>query len=167
MGALNFAVIWLLMYSLMITFALSLGSLCMNLNTLSPSENTVLLNFTYAKQTVPNYVICGRNCNMDTNCKSFNYYNCNDMCELNNSTRSEHSEAFVDDPNGVYFDENPDDNQGAMITDGSTITTDGSTTTTDDTTTTTDGGKTTGGFDVNGHLGGLRDGFPPPAAAGG
>ena len=70
--------------------ALSLGSQCGGLaNEYLPADDRALNNFMYAKKTVPYYVMCGRDC------KSFNFYKCNKLCELNNSTRAEYPESFV------------------------------------------------------------------------
>ena len=68
------------------------------------AENMVLKNFVYKNKTVANHVICGRDCSLEKDCKSFNFYKCRGFCELNNATRKEHTEDFVEDQESLYFD---------------------------------------------------------------
>ncbi|XP_071797135.1 microfibril-associated glycoprotein 4-like [Asterias amurensis] len=68
------------------------------------AENMVLKNFVYKNKTVTNHVICGRDCGLEKDCKSFNFYKCRGFCELNNATRKEHTEDFVEDQESLYFD---------------------------------------------------------------
>ena len=96
----------LLFALLLITQVASFGSQCGGLDhRLFSAENRVLKNYTYQRKTVPNHVMCGRDCSMDKNCKSFNFYTCNKLCELNNASRAEHPDNFVEDQQGVYFDD--------------------------------------------------------------
>ena len=89
----------------MVPQVVSFGSECGTLDLkFLPAENRVLKNFTYWKKTVPHYVICGRDCSMDKDCKSFNFHKYNKLCELNNSTRAEYPESFVEVRGSVYFD---------------------------------------------------------------
>ena len=90
-----------------ITQVVSYGTTCSKLDhKLLPAENRVLKNFTYQTKTVPHYVICGRECNMDKDCMSINFFKGNKLCELNNATRADHPESFVEDQGSVYFDAN-------------------------------------------------------------
>ncbi len=68
------------------------------------AENRALKNSTLMKKTVSNHVMCGRDCHIDKNCKSFNFYKCSNLCELNNGTRALYPEDFIEDQGGVYFD---------------------------------------------------------------
>ncbi|XP_071797134.1 microfibril-associated glycoprotein 4-like [Asterias amurensis] len=68
------------------------------------AENMALKNFVYKNKTVVNHVICGRDCGLEKDCKSFNFYKCRGFCELNNATRKEHTEDFVEDQESLYFD---------------------------------------------------------------
>ncbi|XP_038061084.1 ficolin-3-like [Patiria miniata] len=72
------------------------------------AENSALRGFAYATQTVRSRVVCGRECNMDERCKSFNFNDCNTMCELNLATRREHPEDFNATQGSVYFDADED-----------------------------------------------------------
>ncbi|XP_038053998.1 angiopoietin-related protein 1-like [Patiria miniata] len=45
---------------------------------------------------------------MDDRCKSFNYNDCNEKCELNLATRREHPEDFNATQGSVYFDADED-----------------------------------------------------------
>ncbi|XP_071797132.1 microfibril-associated glycoprotein 4-like [Asterias amurensis] len=72
------------------------------------AENRVLKNSGYKTKTTLNYVICGRDCSMDEDCKSFNFYECKKLCELNNATRAEHPQDFLEDQGSVYFDTDED-----------------------------------------------------------
>ena len=69
------------------------------------AEKRVLKNFVYNTKTVHNYVICGRECSMDNDCKSFNFYKDIKLCELSNTSRAEHPEEFFKDQGSMYFDE--------------------------------------------------------------
>ena len=96
----------LLFALLLITQVASFGSQCGGLDhRLFSAENRVLKNYTYQRKTVPNHVMCGRDCSMDKNCKSFNFYKFPKQCELNNAKRAEHPDDFVQDQQGVYFDD--------------------------------------------------------------
>ena len=68
------------------------------------AENRALKNLTYEKKTVAHFVICGRECSMDKECKSVNFYKYNKLCELNNAKRAEHPESFFEDQESLYFD---------------------------------------------------------------
>ena len=93
----------------LIPLVVSFGSQCGTMeHKLFPAENRVLKNFTYREKTVPHYVICGRDCNIDGDCKSFNFNTHYKLCELNNSTRVEHPESFLQCQGSVYFDSNED-----------------------------------------------------------
>ncbi|XP_038060851.1 microfibril-associated glycoprotein 4-like [Patiria miniata] len=72
------------------------------------AENRALRGFVYANKTVRSRVICGRECSMDERCKSFNFNDCNKMCELNFATKREHPEDFNATKESVYFDEDED-----------------------------------------------------------
>ena len=72
------------------------------------AENRALKNFVYKNKTVHNHVICGRDCGLDKNCKSFNFYKDNKLCELSKATRADHPEDFFEDQGSVYFDEDED-----------------------------------------------------------
>ncbi|XP_038061073.1 angiopoietin-related protein 3-like [Patiria miniata] len=72
------------------------------------AENRAVREFAFASQTVQSRVICGRECSMDERCKSFNFYDCNKMCELNLATRREHPKDFNATLGSVYFDEDED-----------------------------------------------------------
>ena len=72
------------------------------------AENRALKHSTFIKKTVSNHVICGRDCYIDKNCKSFNFDKCNKLCELNNGTRALHPEDFLEDQGSVYFDSDED-----------------------------------------------------------
>ena len=69
------------------------------------AENRALKNVKYRMKTVSSYVICGRDCSMEKECKSFNFYKCAKLCEFNNSTRLDQPEAFMEVQGAVYFDE--------------------------------------------------------------
>ncbi|XP_038061706.1 microfibril-associated glycoprotein 4-like [Patiria miniata] len=73
-------------------------------NTLYAAENRALKDFAYGTKLVRSRVICGRECSMDERCKSFNFNDCNKMCELNLATRREHPEDFNATQGSVYFD---------------------------------------------------------------
>ncbi|XP_071797552.1 ficolin-2-like [Asterias amurensis] len=72
------------------------------------AENRALKHSTFMKKTVSNHVICGRDCFIDKNCKSFNFDKCNKLCELNNGARALHPEDFLEDQGSVYFDSDED-----------------------------------------------------------
>ncbi|XP_038062100.1 ficolin-2-like [Patiria miniata] len=72
------------------------------------AENSALKEFAYATKTVRSRVICGRECSMDEHCKSFNFNDCNKICELNLATRREHPEDFSATQGSVYFDADED-----------------------------------------------------------
>ncbi len=75
---------------------------------LHSAENRVLQNRVYKQKNVQNHVICGRDCSMDEDCKSFNFYEYKKLCELNNATRAEHPQDFLEDQGSAYFDEDKD-----------------------------------------------------------
>ncbi|XP_038061709.1 ficolin-3-like [Patiria miniata] len=77
-------------------------------HTFYAAENRALKEFGFAIKTVRSRVICGRECSMDERCKSFNFNNCNNTCELNLVTRREHPEDFNATQGSVYFDANED-----------------------------------------------------------
>lgn len=68
------------------------------------AENRVLENITYETKMVPHFVLCGRECTMDKDCKSVNYLKNKNMCHLNNSTRVECPQLFLEDEGSVYMD---------------------------------------------------------------
>ncbi|XP_038066858.1 ryncolin-1-like [Patiria miniata] len=72
------------------------------------AENRALRGFAHATKTVRSRVICGRECSMNERCKSFNFNDCNKMCELNLATRREHPEDFNATQGSVYFDADED-----------------------------------------------------------
>ena len=105
MCVLHFTMIY--MFSLLMMEQVeSFGSQCGGLNQrFHSAENRVLKNFVYNTKTVHNYVICGRECSMDNDCKSFNFYKDIKLCELSNTSRAEHPEDFFKDEGSMYFDE--------------------------------------------------------------
>ncbi|XP_038053999.1 uncharacterized protein LOC119726417 [Patiria miniata] len=72
------------------------------------AENRALERFVYVDKSVRSPVICGRECSMDDRCKSFNYNDCSEKCELNLATRREHPEDFNATQGSVYFDADED-----------------------------------------------------------
>ncbi|XP_038060869.1 ficolin-1-B-like, partial [Patiria miniata] len=72
------------------------------------AENRAMKERAYATKTVQSPVICGRECSMDERCKSFNFNNCKNICELNLATRREHPEDFNATQGSVYFDADED-----------------------------------------------------------
>ena len=73
--------------------------------TMYSAENRALMTkHTYETKFSPNRVRCGRDCSVDKRCKSFNYAKASAVCELNNSTRSEHPGYFTEHQNSMYFD---------------------------------------------------------------
>ncbi|XP_038058743.1 microfibril-associated glycoprotein 4-like [Patiria miniata] len=72
------------------------------------AENRALQGLAYANKTLRSRVICGRECSMDERCKSFNFHDCNKICELNLATRREHPENFNATQGSVYFDADED-----------------------------------------------------------
>ena len=68
------------------------------------AQNKILQNNVYKQTTVANHVICGRDCSMDKECKSFSFNDCKKVCELNTADRAEHPEDFLSDQESVYFD---------------------------------------------------------------
>ena len=105
-----FHCVGLLVSLLMLKQARSFGSLCSGLKHqfYHSAENKVLKNYVQKQKTVANYVICGRDCSMDEDCKSFNFYDREKLCELNNATRAGHLQDFLEDQGSVYFDEDED-----------------------------------------------------------
>ncbi|XP_033630865.1 ficolin-3-like [Asterias rubens] len=105
-----FHCVGLLVSLLMLKQARSFGSLCSGLKHqfYHSAENKVLKNYVQKWKTVANDVICGRDCSMDEDCKSFNFYECKKLCELNNATRAGHLQDFLEDQGSVYFDEDED-----------------------------------------------------------
>ncbi|XP_033630372.1 angiopoietin-2-like [Asterias rubens] len=93
-------------FSMLITNAIEFQ--CGETEHLHSAENRVLQNLAHKQKTVANYVICGRDCSMDEDCKSFNFKECNKLCELNNATRAEHPQDFLEDQGSVYFDADRD-----------------------------------------------------------
>ncbi|XP_038061703.1 microfibril-associated glycoprotein 4-like [Patiria miniata] len=77
-------------------------------HTFYAAENRALKEYGYAAKTIRSRVICGRECSMDERCKSFNFNDCNKMCELNLATRREHPEDFNATQGSVYFDADED-----------------------------------------------------------
>ena len=72
------------------------------------AENRALEGFTYARKPVRSRVICERVCSLEARCKSFNFNDCNKMCELNLATRGEHPGNFSEIQGSVYSDEDAD-----------------------------------------------------------
>ncbi|XP_038062196.1 ficolin-3-like [Patiria miniata] len=77
-------------------------------HTFHAAENRALRDFAFVTKTVRSRVICGRECSMDKRCMSFNFNDCNKMCELNLATRREHPEDFNATQGSVYFDADED-----------------------------------------------------------
>ncbi|XP_071805723.1 microfibril-associated glycoprotein 4-like [Asterias amurensis] len=69
------------------------------------AENRALKGFGYKTKTATNHVICGRDCSIEIDCKSFNFYD-DQICDLNNATRDKFPESFIVDRASVYFDTN-------------------------------------------------------------
>ncbi|XP_022096327.1 ficolin-3-like [Acanthaster planci] len=70
------------------------------------AENRALRGVASTKKKVQSGVICGRECNMDKHCKSINFDESNDLCEMSNATRQELGEDLSVKPGSVYFDAN-------------------------------------------------------------
>ena len=71
------------------------------------AENVKLNGYVYASMNVSSRVRCGRECSMDRRCMSFNYYDDDKLCELNNMTAN--NCTFMSKARGsVYFDRNKD-----------------------------------------------------------
>ncbi|XP_038075587.1 ficolin-3-like [Patiria miniata] len=68
--------------------------------------NQALNSSSYGQSTVPNAVICGRDCHADPNCKSFSYHRCSRVCELHRGTRRDTN--LVETTGSVYFDSRQD-----------------------------------------------------------
>ena len=92
------------------------------------AENRALEGFAYARRPVRSRVICGRDCSMDEQCKSFNFNDCHKTCELNLATRREQLEAFKEIQGSVYLDENKDtpaysesDTDDCTVSDGKSL----------------------------------------------
>ncbi|XP_022107436.1 ficolin-2-like isoform X2 [Acanthaster planci] len=88
------------------------------------AENRALHGFVYARRLVRSRVVCGRDCSMDKQCKSFNFNDCNLTCELNLVTRQEHPGDFSASQGSVYFDDDGNtplyslpDTDGCLISD--------------------------------------------------
>ena len=72
------------------------------------AENRALKGFAYSYGPARSRVICGRDCSMDKRCRSFNFYDCKKMCELNIVTRREQAGDFNSTLGSVFFDDNED-----------------------------------------------------------
>ncbi|XP_022080370.1 uncharacterized protein LOC110973680 [Acanthaster planci] len=72
------------------------------------AENHALRGFAYWQNTVRSRVVCRRECSMNARCKSFNFNDCNKLCELNLATRREQPGDFIATHRSVYFDADED-----------------------------------------------------------
>ncbi|XP_038060757.1 ficolin-3-like [Patiria miniata] len=77
-------------------------------HTFYATENRALREFAFTIKTARSRVICARECSMDERCKSFNFNDCNKICELNLATRRDHPEDFSATQGSVYFDADED-----------------------------------------------------------
>ncbi|XP_022091794.1 ficolin-2-like [Acanthaster planci] len=59
----------------------------------------------YYMKTVSSVVDCGRDCSMDPQCASFNYYNSSRLCELKNTTKIYRLCASVERPESFHLDD--------------------------------------------------------------
>ncbi|XP_038058663.1 microfibril-associated glycoprotein 4-like [Patiria miniata] len=87
-------------------------------HTFYAAANRALQGLAYANKTLRSRVICARECSMDERCKSFNFNDCNTMCELSLATRREHPEDFNATLGSVYFDADEDTSR-CSLTDSS------------------------------------------------
>ena len=71
------------------------------------ANNRALQNHELETKITSSAVICGRDCSMEPQCASFNYFAANHYCQLNNITRAHGNCDFVVLRGGAYFDENP------------------------------------------------------------
>ena len=78
------------------------------LDNVHAAENRALHGFAYSRASVRSRVICARDCSMDERCKSFNFNDCDKVCELNSATRRQHPEDFNITLGSVYFDKDED-----------------------------------------------------------
>ncbi|XP_071795597.1 uncharacterized protein [Asterias amurensis] len=76
------------------------------MKTLYLAENRAVLNKVIQWKTVSSPVICGRDCSMNPNCGSFNYYIRKRICVLNNASRAHSADDFVELPGSLYYDDN-------------------------------------------------------------
>ncbi|XP_071795636.1 ficolin-3-like [Asterias amurensis] len=67
--------------------------------------NRALQSYVFQRKTVSSPVICGRDCSMDPQCASFNYQIDDRVCELNNITRANSPDDFIESQGSVYYDE--------------------------------------------------------------
>ena len=72
------------------------------------ARNSKLQAYTYEQTSASSLVVCGRNCHLDSRCKSFTYHECSRACELKNGSRAENSDSLVAIPGGFYFDSSQD-----------------------------------------------------------
>ncbi|XP_022107547.1 techylectin-5B-like [Acanthaster planci] len=68
------------------------------------AANRALKNFELHESVGGRRVVCGINCHADPRCKSFNFYEWDGTCVLNNASREAHPEDFVKTPGSVYYD---------------------------------------------------------------
>ena len=78
------------------------------ISTMYQATNRALQNHVLNWKTVSSPVICGRDCSMDPQCASFNYQIDKHICEINNITRANRSDHFIESQGSVYYDGNVD-----------------------------------------------------------
>ena len=69
------------------------------------SINRVLLDHVISRYVVPSEVECGHKCIMRDNCQLYNYQRTTSGCEINNTTREDHHQKFVENPDYSYCGE--------------------------------------------------------------
>ena len=70
--------------------------------------NHALRETVFKTNMARSHVTCARDCYMLSACVSINYHKESHLCELNNSTRIQHTEEFTEVHGSVYFDSNKD-----------------------------------------------------------
>ncbi|XP_022106173.1 ficolin-3-like [Acanthaster planci] len=70
------------------------------------ASERVLKNHKIETKPALSRVVCGRDCMMKKNCKSFNFYENAKICDLNGATWDDHPGDFLRDTGSVYFDAN-------------------------------------------------------------
>ena len=103
------ATISLILFFLVCTSAAYCQSACQTRFTpnFHMAKNRALQNHVFETKITSSAVICGRDCSMEPQCASFNYFAANHYCQLNNITRAHGNCDFVVLHGGAYFDENP------------------------------------------------------------
>ena len=76
------------------------------MKTLYLAETRALLNKVIQWKTVSSPVICGRDCSMNPNCGSFIYHIKKRFCVLNNASRAQSADDFVELQGSLYYDDN-------------------------------------------------------------